>query len=57
MLCRRGKCARFLKSMIKPKKGKIITTGGNIVGEHEGAMFYTIGQRHGIGVKGGRPKG
>ena len=47
----------FLKSMIKPKKGKIITTGGNIVGEHEGAMFYTIGQRHGIGVKGGRPKG
>ena len=43
----------FLKSMIKPKKGKIITTGGNIVGEHEGAMFYTIGQRHGIGSPGG----
>ncbi|MEK7493910.1 MAG: tRNA 2-thiouridine(34) synthase MnmA [Patescibacteria group bacterium] len=43
----------FLKSRIKPKKGKIITTGGKIVGEHEGAMFYTIGQRHGIGSPGG----
>lgn len=43
----------FLKSRIKPKKGKIITTNGKIVGEHEGAMFYTIGQRHGIGSPGG----
>ncbi|MCR4323207.1 MAG: tRNA 2-thiouridine(34) synthase MnmA [Candidatus Azambacteria bacterium] len=43
----------FLKSMIKPKKGKIITTSGKTVGEHEGAMFYTIGQRHGIGSPGG----
>ncbi|MBI5913083.1 tRNA 2-thiouridine(34) synthase MnmA [Candidatus Azambacteria bacterium] len=43
----------FLKSMIKPKKGKIMTTSGKMVGEHEGAMFYTIGQRHGIGSPGG----
>lgn len=43
----------FLKSMIKPKKGKIVTTSGNVVGEHEGVMFYTIGQRHGIGSPGG----
>lgn len=43
----------FLKSMIKSKKGKIMTTSGKVVGEHEGAMFYTIGQRHGIGSPGG----
>jgi len=43
----------FLKSKIKPKRGKIITTGGKEVGEHEGVMFYTIGQRHGIGSPGG----
>lgn len=43
----------FLKSMIKPKKGKIMTTSGKTVGEHEGVMFYTIGQRHGIGSPGG----
>jgi tRNA-specific 2-thiouridylase len=39
----------FLKKYIKTKKGKIITTGGEVVGEHEGVQFYTIGQRHGIG--------
>ena len=43
----------FLKSMITPKKGKIMTMDGSVVGEHEGAMFYTIGQRHGIGSPGG----
>ena len=48
-----GDVFEFLKSKIKPKRGKIITTGGKEVGEHEGAMFYTIGQRHGIGSPGG----
>ena len=43
----------FLKSKIKPKRGKIMTAGGKDVGEHEGVMFYTIGQRHGIGSPGG----
>jgi len=43
----------FLKSKIKPKRGKILTTGGKEIGEHEGVMFYTIGQRHGIGSQGG----
>ena len=43
----------FLKSKIKPKRGKIMTVGGKEVGEHEGVMFYTIGQRHGIGSPGG----
>jgi tRNA-specific 2-thiouridylase len=43
----------FLKKYIKPKKGKIINQEGKVVGEHEGVMFYTIGQRHGFGGGGG----
>ena len=39
--------ADFLKKYIKTKKGKVATTDGKIIGEHEGVMFYTIGQRHG----------
>lgn len=45
----------FLKRYIKPKKGKIITTEGTEVGEHEGVEFYTIGQRHGFSKGGGVP--
>ena len=43
----------FLKTVIKPKKGDIVTTNGRKIGKHEGIFFYTIGQRKGIGVGGG----
>jgi len=43
----------FLGKKIKNKIGKIVTVDGDIVGEHKGAMYYTIGQRKGIGVLGG----
>jgi len=36
----------FLKKYIPLEKGKIITTSGEVVGEHNGLFFYTIGQRH-----------
>lgn len=45
----------FLAEFIKPKEGRIIDEAGNIVGEHDGAFSYTIGQRHGLGVGGGQP--
>ena len=35
--------------------GKIIDQNGATVGEHDGAIFYTIGQRHGLHVGGGLP--
>ncbi|MDO8686603.1 MAG: tRNA 2-thiouridine(34) synthase MnmA [Candidatus Berkelbacteria bacterium] len=38
----------FLKKYIKPKKGNIVDTEGNILGRHEGVFYYTIGQRHGL---------
>ena len=39
----------FLQKEIKLQKGKIITSNGEVVGEHKGIPFYTIGER--IGVK------
>lgn len=42
----------FLRKHLKPKKGKIIHQGKTI-GEHEGLIFYTIGQRKGIKLPNG----
>lgn len=32
------------------KRGKIVTQHGEVLGEHNGAAFYTVGQRRGLGV-------
>lgn len=37
------------------EKGPIINQNGKIIGQHDGAIFYTIGQRRGLEVGGGRP--
>ncbi len=44
---------KFLREFIPENPGNIVTEDGNLVGEHGGLMFYTIGQRKGIGVGGG----
>ncbi len=45
----------FLRQYIKEKPGKIINQHGQAIGEHDGAFFYTIGQRRGLDVGGGLP--
>lgn len=35
--------------------GDIVDQHGKVIGEHDGAIFYTIGQRHGLDVGGGLP--
>jgi tRNA-specific 2-thiouridylase len=35
--------------------GRIVVQNGVAMGEHDGAIFYTIGQRHGLQVGGGLP--
>jgi tRNA-specific 2-thiouridylase len=45
----------FLSQYLTQRPGKIIDQKGQLVGEHEGAAFYTIGQRHGLCVGGGLP--
>lgn len=37
----------FLQKKIKPKPGKILNPEGNIIGQHDGIYYYTIGQRLG----------
>lgn len=45
----------FLEQFVKKEPGNIIDSQGRVVGEHDGAVFYTIGQRHGLDVGGGLP--
>ena len=47
-----GNYKKFLEnnSKIKPKKGKIVNSKGEVLGEHTGLYNYTIGQRKGLGI-------
>ncbi|MCA9332806.1 tRNA 2-thiouridine(34) synthase MnmA [Candidatus Saccharibacteria bacterium] len=45
----------FLQQYVKTIPGKVIDSYGKVVGQHEGAIFYTIGQRHGLDIGGGMP--
>ncbi|GHW02473.1 tRNA 2-thiouridine(34) synthase MnmA [candidate division SR1 bacterium] len=40
----------FLLQRFEKKEGDIITLEGKIVGKHQGAYFYTIGQKQGLGL-------
>jgi tRNA-specific 2-thiouridylase len=42
----------FLARYLPGTRGEIRTLAGECKGEHAGAMYYTIGQRHGLGVGG-----
>ena len=45
----------FLEQFVTTEPGRIIQQNGVPIGEHDGALFYTIGQRHGLDVGGGLP--
>lgn len=45
----------FLQQFVTTEPGAIIDQYGHNLGEHDGALFYTIGQRHGLNVGGGLP--
>ncbi|MFZ3322327.1 MAG: tRNA 2-thiouridine(34) synthase MnmA [Usitatibacter sp.] len=47
----------FLSRYIPRDPGPIVTDGGRRIGEHQGLMFYTIGQRQGLGIGGRRDAG
>lgn len=40
----------FLSHFIEIKKGDVLNSKGEIIGIHDGALFYTIGQRHGFTI-------
>lgn len=46
----------FLINELGPQKpGPILDENGKTIGQHDGAIYYTIGQRHGLDVGGGLP--
>lgn len=48
------KFEEFLRHYLGDRMGELIDyESGNVVGQHKGFWYYTIGQRHGIGLSGG----
>jgi tRNA-specific 2-thiouridylase len=40
----------LLKEYIKEEPGDVTNESGEVIGSHSGAMFYTIGERHGFSI-------
>jgi tRNA-specific 2-thiouridylase len=47
----------FLSRYLPREPGTMVTPEGERVGEHQGLMYYTIGQRQGLGIGGRRDGG
>lgn len=43
---------QFLSRYLPPNPGAIVTADRRVIGGHEGLMYYTIGQRQGLGIGG-----
>jgi len=56
-LCFVGKVdfAEFIREALPKRKGAVINSAGEVLGRHDGAEFFTIGQRHGLKI-GGMPE-
>ncbi len=50
-----GSCADFLRERLGTRLGSIVDGSGRVLGGHEGAHLFTIGQRKGLGVALGHP--
>ncbi|WP_166849471.1 tRNA 2-thiouridine(34) synthase MnmA [Isoptericola sp. BMS4] len=48
-----GDTRGFLRERLGSRPGEVVDTDGNVVGDHDGAYAYTVGQRKGLGL--GRP--
>jgi len=46
------KFTEFLQRFLPAQPGKIITPEGDEIGTHQGLMYYTLGQRQGLGIGG-----
>ena len=42
----------FLKQFLPAQPGEMQTLSGRVVGRHDGLMYYTLGQRRGLGIGG-----
>ncbi len=47
----------FLSTFLPAQPGEIRTISDKVIGEHSGLMYYTLGQRRGLGIGGGKGDG
>jgi len=57
-----GNYVRFIEAYLEEQgselpaePGEVVTTNGEVIGQHQGVHRYTVGQRRGLGVAVGRP--
>lgn len=43
---------QFLQRYLPTEPGEMVTPEGKVVGQHQGLMYYTLGQRQGLGIGG-----
>ncbi|AIO19310.1 tRNA-specific 2-thiouridylase MnmA [Candidatus Izimaplasma bacterium HR1] len=48
---------KFLSNYLPSKKGNMVNLEGEIIAKHSGLMYYTIGQRKGLGIGGSNKYG
>lgn len=48
---------KFLSNYLPSKPGNMVTEDGDIISKHSGLMYYTIGQRKGLGIGGSNKYG
>jgi len=46
----------FLRQRTDEKPGEIVDAAGNLLGQHDGIQYFTVGQRRGLGLSGGPPR-
>lgn len=40
----------FLSHYIQKQQGDVVNTSGEVIGHHDGALFFTVGERHGFTI-------
>ena len=51
-----GDYREFLRERTDGRPGDIVDADGNVLGQHEGIQYFTVGQRRGLGLSGGPPR-
>ena len=50
-----GDYREFLSQRVTSRPGHIVDSQGNLLGEHQGVQFFTVGQRRGLGLVSHQP--
>ena len=51
-----GDYREFLRERTDERPGELVDAAGNVLGQHEGIQYFTVGQRRGLGLSGGPPR-